>query len=277
MKILKNIFIGFLNLILINLLTLFVISLNLKNLITDGIIKETIKQQINTKEYQEQLPKEIIENEKINEILENKEINDLLEKYLDIAVDGMIDENKINEIALEKDILNYINENKSILEKELGTEITNEMLKKAEEQIDSKELSNIFKQSLSNTSRNIPKEVKTVIKGYNFLISSKFKTIIILFILIDLLLIAIINHSFYNWLKSLGISSIISGCGIILMSLSVNLLVTTLNELSYFNTNPLLINGCVLVGIGIFIIIIKVIIDKKIAKGEKNEISEISK
>lgn len=279
MKIIKNILIGLLNLLLINLLTIFVISLNLKTIITDGVIKETIKQQVTAKTYQEELPKVITDDERINKILESEEIQDLIDKYLDIVFDGLIDENNLNEIELEKDMLDYLKENKSILEKEVGTEITDEMIETVEEQMESKELSKVFKQSISNTSKSMPQEVKTVIKGYNFLISLKFKIIVLFLILIDLLLIAIINQSFYKWLKSLGVSSIISGCGIIFLALSVNLLVTTLSELSYFNINPLLINGCGLLIIGILMIILKLIIDKKIktAKDEENEISKISK
>ena len=70
MKFIKNMLIGFLNILLINLKFVFVISLNLKSIITDGIIKETIKQQITTNEYQEEANKIVTDNEQINKILE---------------------------------------------------------------------------------------------------------------------------------------------------------------------------------------------------------------
>ncbi len=69
MKFIKNMLIGFLNILLINLIFVFVISLNLKSIITDGIIKETIKQQITTNEYQEEANKIVTDNEQINKIL----------------------------------------------------------------------------------------------------------------------------------------------------------------------------------------------------------------
>ena len=116
MKLIKNLSLGILNIILINLITILAISFNIKSLITDGVIKETIKQRITTNETSQ----EIIENDKINKLLENEEVKDLLDKYLDITIEGIIDKEKLNEITLEKDMINYLKANKDILEKEFS-------------------------------------------------------------------------------------------------------------------------------------------------------------
>lgn len=271
MKFLKNTVIGILNFLLINLLMVLIISLNLKSIITDGIIKETIKQQITASTYQEALPKIKTDDERINQILESKEVQELLDKYLDATINGVIDEESINDIELEKDMLDYLRENKETLEKVIGVEITDEMIDKTEEQMESKELSKIFKQTISNTNKNLPEEAKVVLKGYNFLISTKFKIIVIILILVDLLLVALIQKSVYRWLKSLGISAIVSGIGILIMSIVVNLIVTKLTFLTSFNVSPLIISSIVLIVLGIFSIIVKIIIDKQITKKKEDE------
>ena len=192
MKFIKNMLIGFLNILLINLIFVFVISLNLKSIITDGIIKETIKQQITTNEYQEEANKIVTDNEQINKILESKEVQDLIDKYLDVTINGVLDEKDISNIEIEKDMLDFLKENKEVLEKEVGIEITDEMISKTEEQLESRDLSKVFEQTINNTKNNLPEEAKVVLKGYNFLISLKFRIIILIAMIIDLLLIALI-------------------------------------------------------------------------------------
>ncbi|MCI8460878.1 MAG: hypothetical protein HFE81_05725 [Bacilli bacterium] len=280
MKFIKNMLIGFLNILLINLIFVFVISLNLKSIITDGIIKETIKQQITTNEYQEEANKIVTDNEQINKILESKEVQDLIDKYLDVTINGVLDEKDISNIEIEKDMLDFLKENKEVLEKEVGIEITDEMISKTEEQLESRDLSKVFEQTINNTKNNLPEEAKVVLKGYNFLISLKFRIIILIAMIIDLLLIALIQKSFYSWLKSLGVSAIISGSSLLIMSLSVNVIVTKISSLTDFNVNSLITSGIVLIVSGIVITVIKKIIDKQITKNnqviEKEDVNEIS-
>ena len=271
MKLIKNLNLGILNIILINLITILAISFNIKSLITDGVIKETIKQRITTNETSQ----EIIENDKINKLLENEEVKDLLDKYLDITIEGIIDKEKLNEITLEKDMINYLKANKDILEKEFGTEITDEMFTKALEYLDSNELSNIYKQNITNVNQNLPKEAKIILKGYNILISIKFKIILLITIVLNLFMIALIKKSYYKWLNSLGISLLLAGSGISIMSFLVNFIIINLSELSKFNTNKLSFNGLILIIIGIVLLIIKKVIEKHI-KENINEVSKIS-
>ncbi len=267
MKIIKQIFIGILNIILINLITIFVISLNIKTL-TDGIFKETFKHQILNSIAQDD-SKLISPNNYLNKMIESEEVSELIDKYLDITINGMLDERAIDKIEIEKDMLDYLQQNKSILEKALGSNLTNDMFKQAEAYLESKELSNILKQNLSNTSKNINEETKIILKVYNLLISLKFKIIILISILVDLILISIIQKSFYNWLKSFGISSIISGISLTIMALTVNLIISSLSEISNLHTNSILFSGFAVILLGSLSLIIKFLIDKNIKFKEK--------
>lgn len=278
MKILKKIILGFLNLLLLNLIILLTISINLKNFISDGIIKETIKEQIVVIPYQESPTDSNVESEQINKILENKETEALVDKYINLAISGITDEKNLSKINLEEDMLKYLKNNKELLEKELGLEITDEIVEATEESLKSKELSESFKQSISNASKNISPEERFLLKAYSFLTSRDFKILVLVLITLDLILIGIIQKSYYKWLKSLGISLILSGLGTLFMSMAVKAIVVNLSPLKEFNIKSLTYSSIILMVVGIILSIVQIFIDKKYKiQGEStDEVSEIS-
>ena len=109
MKILKKAITGFLFLILVNLIVLLVISCNLKETLVDGILKTVIQENIKSTEdsvfYNNNDIQLDIDNSQIQEILNSKEIQGLLEKYMDITIDGIDSNDKLDEINIEKDII----------------------------------------------------------------------------------------------------------------------------------------------------------------------------
>ena len=182
MKWIKKLITTFLVLVLINLISILILSLNLKKILVDGIIKETITAQITKKDQKEsnfiiteETLNQITDDERIKELLNTKEVNDLLNKYLDLTVDSIIDESKLNEIEIERDMMNFLEKNKSSLEDLVGTEITEEAIENTRIQMESGDWSRSYKQSIKNTSKSINKTEKTVLVGYKFFISVKFK------------------------------------------------------------------------------------------------------
>lgn len=278
MKILKKIILGFLNLLLLNLIILLIISINLKSFISDGIIKETIKEQIVVIPYQESPTDSNVESEQINKILESKEVQDLINKYIDITISGITDEKNLSKINLEEDMLKYLKNNKELLEKELGIEITDEIVEATEESLKSKELSESFKQTITNASKNISPEERFLLNAYSFLTSLDFKILVLVLITLDLILIGIIQKSYYKWLKSLGISLILSGLGTLFMSMAVKAIVVNLSSLKEFNIKALTYSSIILMIVGIILSITQIFIDKKYTiQGEStDEVSEIS-
>ena len=273
MKVVKNLVIGLLSCILIGLISLEVVSFNLKNILIDGIIKETIVTQLVSKDYNN--PNNVISDEEINkitddervrELLKSKEIQDLLEKYLDTTVNSLTSEEDLNNINLERDMVDFLQTNKSTVEELIGQEITNEMIDEASEQIETHDLSNAYKQAILNTRNNMTVTEKSVLKGYSFLVSNTFKIIVLILILIDLLLIALLQKSFYKWIRTLSVCTLVSGIGIIIMSFAVKYIVLSYTQMSGFNMNSLLYNGIVLVCIGVIVFIIYTILDKIIKK-----------
>lgn len=280
MKWIKKILIGLLVFILIDVIFALAISFNLKKILIDGVIKEIVVQNIFPRKQNEgnriiseEQIKEITDDPRVQEILNSPEVQDLLEKYLDTTVDGLIDVNSIDDVELEKDMVEFVKANREVLEEKVGKEITDEMIEKAAEQVETKDLSRAYKQSLENASRNMTTTEKQVLKGYKFIISKKLRIILFIALIIDLLLIALLQMSVYKWIQTLGKSMIASGVGIIIASFVVDKIVETKAHISQFNTSCLTNTGVIIAASGVVIVIVYNIIMKLLKK--KDDLDEI--
>ena len=285
----RKFLIGLLTFILINAIGLLILSFTLKTILVDGIIKEVIVNQVDlpifeTSNYQyrnqintdENIDK-VTNDERVRELLKSDEVTELIDKYMDKIIDGYIDEEKLDEIELEKDMINYLENNKEKLEKITGKEITQENLDQAKEQIKEMDIDTKVKESIKTTSKTMPKETVKVLKGYKTFISLEFKLIMIGIIILCLVLIALLQKSMYKWIKLFTISLITNGVFAIIVSGSVYLIVYSLTKIK-FNTSILLITGIVITIIGIIVQIIYNILTKNIENKEviTNEISQVS-
>ena len=286
MKIIKNILVAFLSMILVGCIFLLAISFNLKKILINGVIKETFVEQIIPKSYNEERVviteeqiREITDDPRIQEMLMSPEIQGLMEQYLDTTVNGLIDENNIDDLALEQDMLKFIKENRSVIEEKAGKEITDDMIEKAMEQVESKDMSRAYKQSIMNASRNMSSTEKEMLKGYRFLISPELRMIILVVIIIDLVLIMVVQASLYKWIATLAASLLISGVGTIAASIITKGIIRKKTNFDNFDMSSLTQTGIIialsgLVILTIYIVILKLI--KKKVKVGKHEISEFS-
>ena len=278
----RKFLIGLLVFILINIIGLLILSFTLKSILIDGVIKEVIVQQIDLPIFEKsnyQYRSEIVtdenidkvtNDERVKELLKSKEVSELIDKYLDIIVEGLIDEDSLDEIEIEEDIFNYLENNKDKLEKITGHEITQEMLDETKEKLKETDIDNRIKESVKTTSKYMPEETRSVLKGYKFLVSFKFKIILFLIMIIDIVLIALLQKSLYKWIKLFAISLTTNGIFAIIVSGIVYFIVYTLTKIK-FNTQSLLITGIVITIIGIIMQIVYNIVTKKL---ENNEIKE---
>ena len=136
---------------------------------------------------------------------------------------------------IEQDMLEFLNNNKSTIEELVGKEITEDMIKDATDQLETKDLSNSYKQTIINARSNMSDSEKMVLKGYSILISNNLRIIVFILIILDLLLIALIQKSVYKWIKILGASLLISGIGSIIISFVVKIIVKSLASIDSFN------------------------------------------
>ena len=263
MKWYKKVILGFLFLLLVNLITIFVVSINMKRIIINGIITETIREKISNQEWKQaneiDLDEEIdalTEDERLREILKSPEMQELINKYLEITITNMTEDESLEEVEIEKDVLNFLKENKEELSQAVGQEITEDMITKTEEQLQGKDLTKYFKQTVINTKRHLTEREKKVLKGYKILTSQTFHIIIFVLIVAVTSIIGLIEWSWHKWINYFGKAMLVSGILTILMGLISKIVVSSKAPLAKFDISILYINGSIILGIGLGIILL---------------------
>lgn len=259
----KKVGIVILFILFVNLCTLFMISINVKRIVVDGIITETIKQTITKKDWKE--PNEEInlfqeidnltEDERIRELLKSPEMQELINKYLDMTIENVTEDEPLDEVELEKDILEYLKDNRQELEEIVGQDITEEMIDKTQEQLEGKDLSKYFKQTIENTKRSMTEKEKTVLKGYKVLTSSFFHLLLGIGMVIVILGIGLIEWSIVDTISLTG-KGILTSAGItILIGLIVKGVVSYYSSFTNFHLTSLFVTGLIGVFIGVGMIL----------------------
>lgn len=272
----KKIIKVFLSFIIVLLMLFLTISFNLNKVIVDGVIKEIIITKISAKKVNNPnisedvintlpLPNYLKDSEDINKLLEDERVQEIINKYIDITLDNLTSE-EIKNIDIESDIINYINENKELIKEITGKEVTNEMIEDTKKVIEESNLNETIEETIVSTKESISTEEKIVLKGYKEIISTKTRIITISLILLCLLLIALIDKSFYKWIKTGSICTIISGILVLLMGFILKIIVTSILPLPSFNVSYLYKSGLIQLIIGSIILIIYIILNKVLVK-----------
>jgi len=244
---------------------------------------EVIKSQVSTISYKEankdntEVFKYVTDNEEVNEILASDEIQELVSKYLDLTLESMISDESLDEIEIEKDMMNYIRENKEVIEQKTHTEITEEVLQETEQQINEQEISENLKEAIKETRKNLTDNQKKTIKGYTIVVSLKTKIILFILIVLNSIFIILLQKKEYKWIYSLSNSLFSAGLGIVIMSIIVSILISKMATLPILKISILLRHGFIELIIGLSVMIIYKVVKKIFnKKGEKqDEIPEI--
>lgn len=263
---------------IIVVLTIFLtISFNLNKVIVNGVIKEIIITKVTSKEVNEPniineetinelpIPKEIANSEDINKLLEDERVQEIINEYIDITLENLTTE-EIKNIDIEKDIIQYVTENKELIKEITGKEVTPEMIEDTKKVLEENKINETVEETIKSAKESISTEEKIVLKGYKEIISSKTRVVVISLILLCLLLIALIQKSFYKWIKTLSICTIISGVLVLLMTFIIQLLVTNLFPLPSFSVGSLYTSGLIEISSGILVLTTYAIITKKLLK-----------
>lgn len=272
----KKIIKVFLSFVIVLLMLFLTISFNLNKVIVDGVIKEiiitkVIPKKVNNPNVSEDiintlpLPDYLKDSEDINKLLEDERVQEIINKYIDITLDNLTSE-EIKNIDIESDIINYINENKELIKEITGKEVTPEMIEDTKKVIEESNLNETIEDTIESTKESISTEEKIVLKGYKEIISTKTRIIVIGLIALCLLLIALIDKSFYKWIKTGSICTIISGILVLLMGFILKLIVTSILPLPSFNVSYLYKSGLIQLIIGIVILIIYIVLNKVLVK-----------
>lgn len=273
MKIIKNILIVILTFININLVIGLIVSICFPKVLS-GTINDLIINEVSYKNYKEpniiinkdaKSTKDLVttDSEDVNKILQSHAVQQLLEDYINKTISSINNPEELENIDFEKDAMDYIKQNKDKIEQATGIEITDETLNKVQNNLEEKKLNNVVKQRIKNTSKNLTKEEKTILKAYSRFVSSTCRIIMISIFILNLLLIAIINKSFTKWINNFGISLLIGGIETIILSFALKIIINFKNSFINFNISILIKWGFIIGVLGLIIIMVYNIIIKK--------------
>lgn len=221
MHILKNILSVFINFILANAIFLFIITFSIKGIFTEGLVNEIVKDELSN-QISDSLE---VDKEKVEKVLENENVNSAIQGYIDDTLDGLIDEKSLDNIDIGKDITEFIQENKHDLENNFGISISDDKIEKVLNSEEYKIINEEYKNAIKRTKDEMPEYQKQIVRLYNFITTNTFKIILLVIIVILLVIISLLQKSFYRWLKSCAISTIISGVLVLIMAYIVNIIV----------------------------------------------------
>ena len=264
-----------LNILLIDLIIILVLNCTIKKLLVDELLIESFKQ--NNPLISENVSNNspfIINNKVLEKTLEDEEVKEMLSEFIDDVISNISKEEQenINIEELEKKVIEYTKEHKKELEEKTGVEITDEMINEASKLLNDGDVKKSFEQEINNYKNNITKEEKMALKFYNFITSKDLRTIIIILIIVNILLIAILQKSIYKWIKNLSRAMYISGLSIVILGLAIKYLISTLTLL-VINPKEIFIIGISLIVFGLLINIVYRIMEKYYIKENKYDIS----
>lgn len=272
----KSILTSLLSIFITLILIVLGISISVKNVITETvtiIIKEEITNKIveTSNEETTKLTNEEIK-EKVDEILKkNKEINNFVNSSFDKLMKVLNDEIKINEINFESEV-NDLLETITPLLNEYGITITDEMKNEIMSYVKTEEANNFINKTITEIKESLPENMNVMITTFTNLVSMKYKIFLISLIIVFLTIIALIKKSYYSWTINLSIPSIITGIFYTSFTYLINDLIET--EEITINMNSLKNYGILNIILGIVLLIIYIVLNKKLKNKQVEEIVE---
>ncbi len=267
MKVIKKILIVILTIININIVVSLIVSFNFQKVIVDGVVKETFKSAISSNNYKEPniqinesatSSKDLVttSDERINKILESDAIQELIQDYMDKTLKSLDNPEELENIDFEQDVINYLKENKDVIETSSGVKITDEMLNETKENLEARDFNKLVKQKIRNTSNNMTQQEKKVLKIYSFIISKKFKVFLGLLFLINSVIITILINPKHKVITNIGLSLLIGGLETIIMSYVLKLIIINYTNLTNFNIGSLINCSLIITIIGLIVILV---------------------
>lgn len=213
-----------------------------------------------------------VKNEKVAEFVQSPETQKFVMNYIETLMNEDVDTTKIN---IGEDILEFVTANKEKIEEITGQPIDMEKLEEFTKSTEMQEINEQYILMITDVKKNVPVEVKNMIQTYNFFLTNNFKILMTVISVVSILGIALIDKSWYSWLKP--VSKVLICCGIVIglfVFVGTTIFNNILKTLNYGKiildyNNVLIVVGSSIVG-GIILAIIYRLINKRI---KENSIS----
>lgn len=201
MKFLKGFFSFIIGFIIFILISMLASSFLLKNVVQNQIMGSVVKS-----EMIEGIMKDsdIEHKEEIMNMLDDDELNYIVSDVMDEYLKAIENSNyEISDKTVDR-IINYVDKHKEEIEKIAGEEIDVDELKMSKDEFNEE-----MNKSLSEEA--IDSNVRDVFKVYKAYISTKFRIVLAVIIVVLIGLLMLINKNVYGWLTATGVSLIASG------------------------------------------------------------------
>lgn len=275
MKILKKILI-----ILCNMFLLLSVFLGVVSYVATNAIREGISSVVNDK--LSSIPGYQLlsfDSEKLSEFIEKEETMTFILEHINPMLGDEVD---INSIDLSEDIYQFVEENKSELEEITGQEINMFYIRLIVESPMMQDVNAKYIDTITETTGNIPVEVKNMVYAYGFFFTDGFRIAMIVLAIVSIIGVILIERSYHKWLKSVG--GVLLGSGVII-TISVVIGSIVIQEVFKAMEIPVIepkltsvyIIACGLAIVGLGMIIIYNMVEKRIRERSiLNEISQVS-
>ena len=269
----RKIFIALLTLIITALICLLSVSFCIKDIIVDTLSKEVVSLEIKEKVTSE-IKKEYTDIDydtlsKVGDSIQtSSELYNITNKYFDNIIESVIKGDDVDVPKTKEEILNLINENEDILTRN-GIEVSDSKKEEiASELSDGGKLDKIYKNVRNSVKKNLSTKEIELVKMYDRMTKPLFRWIIISIILIATILIAVLKKTYYRWTLNLGVSFLLSGIVLALLTplitddLSYRITEKVIGKASNINVNALTNIGYGFLAICALLIIIYVVGNK---------------
>lgn len=274
-QMMKKVINVFLTIIMACVVVLLVISLSIRTISTKTISNAFFEEEVsnNMKEVlANTFPDVSSENIDVleNVIKDNEAINEVANDLLNHISDSISSGNKVDSETILNEISVAIDQNVPVIEEALGKDIPEEQIKEIQNKLTDEDsnLKNQIDQTVDKIE-NMDSSAKQVIKTYDALNNNVTKILCIISLVVIIVLLGIINKSFFKWSLFSGISLIVSGVIVgVIVPMIVNVVEVAIGQRILGTTidiavNSLNIAGIICTVIGIVLIIVYAILNRR--------------
>lgn len=268
----KKFLMGICTLIIMICLIFLGIVINLEDAVVDTmnhVVEKEVKESVvvylkdNTTINKEEIEKGI------NGLFASDDVKKIMNQCIDKAFDILT--NKSTEaINVTKEVEQLINDSESIL-KSYGVTLTESQKNELLEMTKDEEINKTIQNAIYEFKESMSPEIQKAVESYAFIRSKAFIYMLLGIIGISLLIIALLQKSYYKWLGELGGSCIFSGVVIgLLVPFIADFISKNLSSQNMYviSTESFKTYGYIVVAIGIISIIIKIVLSKILEKKE---------
>lgn len=271
-----------LTIIMICLIMLLCVNLSIKVMSTKAVTNAVVVQEASNG-IEEVITQAFpdVSNENVKKIEDavknNNALNDVTSELLDQITDAVSNGNDIDMATITDQLSKAVDENIPLIEEAIGKEITDEQKEQIQSKINDSDgaLQSKITETVEKVQTSTPK-TQEFIKTYKSLSDTPLRIISIVGIIIAIALLMLLNKSYFKWTLFGGIAAVISGAIVgLFMPLAVKAIEFTIGTRLLgmsidIPVDSLRVDGMISAIVGIVLIIVYIILNKKFTKYERN-------